>query len=162
MTNQGEPDPGEPDFLDPRVARREKLNKIVAMGIDPFGQRFDDRDLIQSCHDRSVEVKWTKADGTDVPLPDFDDESLEYRQWKTDNGPGEESGPTVRVTGRIMLQRGQGKLFFLTIKDWTGEIQIFIGKKQVGETDFELAGLFDLGDLVGARGTTWDVPTPVN
>ncbi|WP_068260952.1 lysine--tRNA ligase [Rubripirellula obstinata] len=147
MTNQG-----EPDTLDPRVARREKLNKIVAMGIDPFGKRFDDRDLIKSCHDRSGEVKWTKADGTEVALPDFQDESLDYRGWKSENGPGEESGPTIRVTGRIMLQRGQGKLFFLTIKDWTGEIQIFIGKKQVGESDFELAGLFDLGDLIGAEG----------
>ena len=51
-----------------------------------------------------------------------------------------------------MLQRGQGKLFFLTLRDWTGEIQIFIGKKQVGDDDFELAKLFDLGDLVGAEG----------
>lgn len=157
MTNpgqrdSGEPDSGEPDPLDPRVARREKLGKIVDLGIDPYGQRFDDRDLVKTCLDQASEIKWTKADGTDVPLPDFDDESLDYRSWKNENGPGEETGPTVRVTGRIMLQRGQGKLFFLTIRDWTGDIQIFIGKKQVGEADFKLAGLFDLGDLVGAEG----------
>jgi lysyl-tRNA synthetase class 2 len=108
--------------------------------------------MIGQCHQLASEVKWTKQDGTDVPLPDFDDESLEYRQWKADNGPGEESGPTVQVAGRIMLQRGQGKLIFLTLRDWTGDIQIFIGKKQVGEQDFELAKLFDLGDLVGAEG----------
>ena len=143
---------GKNDLLDPRVARRDKLGKIVQMGIDPYGQRFDDRDMIGSCHDRAGEVKWTKEDGTEVPLPDFSDESLQYRQWKADNGPGIESGPTVRVTGRIMLSRGQGKLYFLTIKDWTGQIQIFIGKKQVGDQDFQLAGLFDLGDLVGAEG----------
>ena len=82
MSKQGELNQGEPDTLDPRVARREKLNKIVAMGIDPFGQRFDDRDLIESCHDRSGEVKWTKADGTEVALPDFSDESLDFRAWK--------------------------------------------------------------------------------
>ena len=143
---------GNNDPLDPRVARREKLSKIADRGIDPFGQRFDNRDMIGSCRDRAGEVKWTKEDGTDVPLPDFDDESLEYRQWKADNGPGAETGPNVRVTGRLMLQRGQGKVVFLTLKDWTGEIQIFIGKKQVGDQDFELAGLFDLGDLVGAEG----------
>ena len=140
------------DEKDPRVARREKMRQIQEKGIDPFGSRFDNRALIGQCHERASEVKWTKADGTDVPLPDFEDENLEYRQWKADNGPGEESGPTVRIAGRIMLQRGQGKLIFLTLRDWTGDIQIFIGKKQVGEEDFDLAKLFDLGDLVGAEG----------
>ena len=135
-----------------RDARRKKMRRIKERGIDPFGSRFDDRTLMGQCHERSGEVKWTKDDGTDVPLPDFDDPSLEYRQWKSDNGPGEESGPTVRVAGRIMLARGQGKLIFLTLRDWTGDIQIFVGKKQVGEDDFELAKLFDLGDLVGAEG----------
>ena len=68
-----------------------------------------------------------------VPLPDFDSPDLDYRQWKSDHGPGTETGPTVRVAGRIMLSRGQGKLIFLTLRDWTGDIQIFIGKNQVGE-----------------------------
>ena len=66
--------------------------------------------------------------------------------------PARKIGPTVRVAGRIMLARPTGKLIFLNIKDWTGTIQIFIGKKQVGEDDFALAKLFDLGDLVGAEG----------
>lgn len=140
------------DNTDPRAARREKMGRIEELGIDPFGSRFDDRTLIGTCHDRAAEIKWTKEDGADVPLPDFSDESLEYRQWKADNGPGAESGPTVRVAGRIMLSRGQGKLIFLTLRDWTGDIQIFIGKKQVGDDDFELAKLFDLGDLVAAEG----------
>ena len=38
-----------------------------------------------------------------------------------------------------MLSRPTGKLIFLNIRDWTGELQLFIGKKQVGEEDFELA-----------------------
>ncbi len=139
-------------LTDPRVARREKLRQIVDRGIDPFGSRFDDRDLAGRCRDLAADVKWTKADGTVVPLPDFAVEGVDYRQWKTGNGPGEETGPTVRVSGRIMLMRGQGKVIFLTLRDWTGEIQIFIGKNQVGDEDFELSKLFDLGDLVGAEG----------
>ncbi len=140
------------DGTDPRVARREKMRQIIERGVDPFGGRFDNRDLINRCRSLGHDVKWTKADGTDVPLPDFDDVDLDYRKWKTDHGPGEETGPTVRVSGRIMLMRGQGKLIFLTMKDWTGEIQIFIGKNQVGDDAFDLAKLFDLGDLVGAEG----------
>ncbi len=140
------------DSKDPRVARREKLRQIEARGLDPFGVRFDDRTMIGRCHQLSSEIRWTREDGTDVPLPDFDDPDLDYRQWKADHGPGTETGPNVRVAGRIMLARGQGKLIFLTLRDWTGDIQIFIGKKQVGDDDFELAKLFDLGDLVGAEG----------
>ncbi|MFK8111438.1 MAG: lysine--tRNA ligase [Rubripirellula sp.] len=140
------------DGTNPAVARREKMRQIEALGVDPFGCRFDDRNLIQECRERSTEVRWVKEDGSEVPLPDFDDESLDYRKWKSENQPGGEEGPTVRVAGRIKLLRGQGKLFFVTLRDWTGEIQIFIGKKQVGETDFDLAKLFDLGDLVGAEG----------
>ena len=71
------------------------------------------------------------------------------RQWRADNGPGTEIGPQVRAAGRIMLQRDKGKLRFIDIQDWTGKIQLFVGQKQVGESDFELAGLFDLGDLIG-------------
>ena len=61
-------------------------------------------------------------------------------------------GPTVRAAGRIMLQRPTGKLIFINIRDWTGDIQLFVGKKQVGEADFELAGQFDLGDIIGVDG----------
>ncbi|WP_372720744.1 lysine--tRNA ligase [Novipirellula sp.] len=140
------------DATDPRVARRNKLNQLVERGIDPYGSRFDDRKLISQCRELAEEVKFVTKDGKTLDLPDFDAGDVDYRQWKTDNGPGEEVGPKVRVAGRIMLARPTGKLIFLNLKDWTGNIQIFIGKNQVGEEDFDLAKLFDLGDLVGAEG----------
>jgi lysyl-tRNA synthetase class 2 len=142
----------ELDTCDPRLARREKLRQIESRGIDPWGGRFDDRTWIRQCQEQSSQVRWTREDGTVIPLPDFTTPDLDYRKWKTEHGPGTETGPNVRVAGRILLARGQGKLIFLTLRDWTGEIQIFIGLNQVGEQDFELARLFDLGDLVGAEG----------
>jgi len=140
------------DLSNPRVARRDKLRRISERGIDPWGSRFDDRQFIGDVRDRAGEVQFRQASGEPIPLPDFDDPTLEYRQWKADHGPGEEVGPTVRVAGRIMFSRPTGKLIFMNIKDWTGVIQIFVGMKQVGEEDFELAKLFDLGDLVGVDG----------
>ena len=122
------------------------------MGVDPYGSRFDDRTLIGDCHERIPEIKFQTKEGEQLELPDFESGDVDYRQWKSDHGPGEEIGPTVRVAGRIMLARPTGKLIFLNIKDWTGSIQIFVGKKQVGDDDFALAKLFDLGDLVAAEG----------
>jgi lysyl-tRNA synthetase class 2 len=59
----------------------------------------------------------------------------------------------VRAAGRIVLRRGQGKLFFLDLCDWTGRIQVMLGQKQVGETGWALAQQLDLGDLLGVDGT---------
>ena len=54
---------------------------------------------------------------------------------------GEQPSPDRRcaIAGRIMLRRGQGKVDFLQLRDWTGAIQVFIGKNQVGDAGWELA-----------------------
>lgn len=145
--------PDDPnDLTDPYAARRHKLEEIVKRGIDPWGHRFDDRLLVGQCRDRIGEIQFQTAAGDIIELPDVESDEVDYRQWKTDNGPGEEIGPKVRVAGRIQFLRPTGKLIFTNIRDWTGDIQIFIGKNQVGEENFELAKLFDLGDLIGVDG----------
>ncbi|MBV8382008.1 MAG: lysine--tRNA ligase [Planctomycetaceae bacterium] len=105
------------------AVRLDKLRRIAALGLDPWGQRFDG-------HRAIVEVRG-------LPLPE---------------GTGT-PGPAVRVAGRIMLRRGQGKVNFLELRDWTDRIQIFIGKSQVGEAGWALAAELDLGDLLGVDGT---------
>ena len=51
------------------------------------------------------------------------------RACRCPRGPASDApGPTVRVAGRIMLRRGQGKVNFLELRDWTDRIQIFVGK----------------------------------
>ena len=123
------------------AARREKLRKIEEMGIDPWGGRFDDRSYIADVCKRESEI----VAGEPIKLPPKWEGAPERTEIPYD-------GPKVRVAGRIVLQRKQGKLIFLTLKDWTGEIQIFIGKNQVGEDGWNLALCFDLGDLVGVDG----------
>jgi lysyl-tRNA synthetase, class II len=105
--------------------RLEKLERIAALGIDPWGQRFEGHQGIAL----------VRA----LPVP-------------TAEPGGEPAGPTVRVAGRIMLRRGQGKVYFLELRDWTERIQIFVGKKQVGDEGWSLVELLDLGDLIGIDG----------
>lgn len=137
-------------------ARLAKLQKIEEMGIDPWGQRFPDRQWNSDVRSRANEVKFQLENGPTLDLPDLDaageNGPIDYRQWKADQGAGAEVGPTVRVAGRILLLRGQGKVKFITLRDWTGDLQIMIGKAQVGERDFELTKHFDLGDWIAAEG----------
>ncbi len=63
---------------------------------------------------------------------------------------GEESGDSVNVAGRLMLLRRQGKLAFATMRDSSGEIQLFALASVTDE--FEEFAKLHLGDWVGVRG----------
>jgi lysyl-tRNA synthetase class 2 len=114
------------------AARRVKLRRIEELGHDPWGQRFDEHSPISAIRAREGEITSEPAAEPGKP-PTY-------------------HGPTVRAAGRVVLQRGQGKLRFLELHDWTGRIQVAIGMNQVGEKNWELAKCFDLGDLIGIDG----------
>jgi len=135
------------------TSRREKLAKIVALGLDPWGGRLDDRTMIGDIRAQADEILYRTEAGDDVPLPDFDNQSedFNFRQWKADQGKGTMVGPQVRAAGRIVLHRSKGKLHFVDLRDLTGDLQIMIGQKQVGD-DWPLVECLDLGDLIGVDG----------
>jgi lysyl-tRNA synthetase, class II len=64
--------------------------------------------------------------------------------------PGEESGETVAVAGRLMLSRPQGKLAFAELRDASGSVQLFALAALTARFD-EFIRL-NLGDWIGARG----------
>lgn len=63
----------------------------------------------------------------------------------------EASARRVKVAGRIMLKRGQGKVSFVQIQDQTGRIQLFVHQGTLGEP-YEAFKTWDAGDIVGAEG----------
>ena len=67
--------------------------------------------------------------------------------------PGVETEDRVTVAGRIMLKRDSGKLIFATIRDRSGDVQLFISKAVVGDDEFDAIKQLDLGDWVGVDGT---------
>ncbi len=64
--------------------------------------------------------------------------------------PGEESGVTVSVAGRVMLRRVQGKLAFAELHDSSGAVQLFC--LAAVTADYEGFCRLSLGDWVGATG----------
>jgi lysyl-tRNA synthetase, class II len=60
--------------------------------------------------------------------------------------------PVVRVAGRVVLMRDNGKLIWMTLRDDTGDLQIALSQRDVVAPGFDLAKLTDLGDLVIASG----------
>ena len=135
------------------AARRAKLAKIASLGHDPWGGRFDQRTLIGDIRARAGEIQFVKEAGGVVPVPSREElAGQEFRQWLAEQGKGEMSGPKVRAAGRIVLSRDTGKLRFVDILDWTGRLQLFIGKAQVGDESWALSECFDLGDIIGVEG----------
>lgn len=63
----------------------------------------------------------------------------------------EAAARTVKVAGRMLLKRGQGKVSFVQIQDMSGRIQLFIQANALGET-YEAFKSWDIGDIVGAEG----------
>ena len=136
-----------PESDNPGASRAEKLRRIEALGLDPWGGRFDGHTPIEAI----------LALPADLP---------------------EGQRPRVRAAGRIRSRREAGKLHFLDIWDYSGkpalrktrgeegkagreaaevptlssQVQVMVGKKQVGDTGWALAQELDLGDLIGVEG----------
>lgn len=113
-------------LTDQEIVRREKLQKLIAKGIDPFGQKF------QTTH-HSVEAK-------------------KLAEGKTHDELEAAAIPTS-IAGRLVLLRNMGKASFVTIQDKLGSIQAYIRKDVIGDESYSIFELADLGDIVGVQGT---------
>lgn len=65
----------------------------------------------------------------------------------------------VRVAGRIVSKREMGKTTFLHLADRSGRIQLYLRRDALGEQEFALAKLLDLGDWIGAEGSLFRTRT---
>jgi lysyl-tRNA synthetase class 2 len=64
--------------------------------------------------------------------------------------PDTETDTTVRVAGRLMLRRAQGRLTFGTLQDGTGRIQLFAPASST--PDYDAFSALSLGDWIGVAG----------
>jgi lysyl-tRNA synthetase class 2 len=107
-----------------RDRRMAKLDALRGAGVEPYPYRFD----------RSVTVPELRERWGSLP-------------------PGAETDERVRVAGRVVLIRRQGRLTFATVRDRDATVQLFVSKSVAGEDVLAAVNDLDLGDWVGVEGT---------
>src|SRR5690625_1078822 len=123
------------EMNDQMSVRREKMQQLIDLGIDPFGGKFE------------------RTSYTDELIREWDQYSKEELEEK------EGESETV-VAGRLMTKRGKGKAGFAHLQDINGQIQIYVRKDQIGEEDFDnLWKEADLGDIIGVKGVMFKTNT---
>ena len=68
-------------------------------------------------------------------------------------------GKTVKVAGRLMSKRGQGKVMFCDLQDSTGRIQLFVKIDEMGEEEYNRFKKNDIGDIIGVEGEVFKTKT---
>ncbi|MFU2418296.1 lysine--tRNA ligase [Peptacetobacter sp. AB800] len=61
-------------------------------------------------------------------------------------------GETVKIAGRMMSKRIQGKAGFIDIQDAEGRIQSYVRKDRLGDEEYTIFKTYDIGDIVGIEG----------
>ncbi len=116
-----------PKLNDQMLIRREKLEKIRALGVEPYGHKYE-----------------------------WDHHAKDIRE-NADQLEKEETH--VRLAGRIMIRRGQGKTAFCVLRDQTGDMQLYFRKDELSEQEWALFKLVDLGDILGVEGVVFKTHT---
>ncbi|MCL2858468.1 MAG: lysine--tRNA ligase [Streptococcaceae bacterium] len=113
------------DLNDQMKVRREKMEKLRAEGIDPFGTKFVRTHDSAQLHEK------------------YDANTKEELN---------ELGLSATIAGRLMTKRGKGKVGFAHLQDREGQIQLYVRKDEVGEENYEIFKTADLGDFIGVEG----------
>src|SRR3989344_4084392 len=103
--------------------RIKKIEELRAQGVNPYAYKFEEK------RDNSEDLK------------------KEYEKLKN-----EKYGKKTIVAGRIMAKRSMGKISFLKLQDFKGNIQIVLQKDETPDKIIELSKKLDSGDIIGISG----------
>jgi len=119
----------EEDLINDRL---KKLEGLKALGIEPFGRKFN------------------ATHSTEDILKKYGEK--EFKE-------NEETEEDVSIAGRITIIRGHGKAAFVNMQDRFGKIQIYIRKDFVGEEQFKIYENVDMGDFIAVTGSVFKTHT---
>ncbi len=115
--------------------RREKLEKIKALGVDPYPAAL---------YPVNASTKEIKENYKEEVAEDGTKHRLNYQD--------------ICIAGRLMATRTAGKATFAELQDSTGRIQIYVRRDDICPNedkslyDALFAKLLDLGDFIGVKG----------
>ena len=119
-----EAEAAQPATNDERARRLADREAFLAAGMDPYPEHSEVTDYVRDIEAAHAEL-----------------------------AAGEDTDHVVKIGGRIMAKRGQGKIMFVVLRDPTGEIQLFCRINNMREEDWDLLHKLDVGDIVGVTGT---------
>jgi lysyl-tRNA synthetase class 2 len=129
MTDEQNQSP-EPEISENELIRirREKLERIVAAGFDPFPTRAE----------------------VDTTVAAIVSQNRERTAEELDAAP-----QRVKIAGRIMTVRDHGKTAFLDLSERTARIQVYCRKDSLSEAEWTLYQNLDSGDWIAVDGTVF-------
>jgi lysyl-tRNA synthetase class 2 len=114
------------------VIRRNKLDELRSLGVDPFGGKYERTHTAQGILDAYDAMSKEDLDA---------------------------AGVRVSIAGRIMQKRGMGKAGFAHLQDLSGKIQIYVREDAVAENLYKAFSILDLGDMIGVTGVVFKTKT---
>lgn len=108
---------------DERARRLADRAALYAAGVNPYPEHSDVTD-----HAADIEVRYADLEA------------------------GVDTADVVKIGGRVVAKRGQGKIMFIVLRDPSGDMQLFCRINDMPSEAWELLGELDLGDIVGAEG----------
>lgn len=109
---------------DPYKVRLNKRQELIESGENPYGCAFD-----YTHHVCDMEKLYSKLDD------------------------GEITEDLVKIAGRVISKRVQGKVAFMGIRDSSGDMQLFFRINNLGEENYKKAKNLDVGDWIGVSGS---------
>lgn len=108
---------------DERATRLAKRAALFEAGQDPYPEHSELEDYVAD-----IEAKYAEL------------------------ADGEDTEDVVKIAGRVVAKRGQGKIMFIVVRDATAEIQLFCRINDMDEAAWNTLKSLDLGDILGVTG----------
>lgn len=151
-TEHIETDSAEPQDLHRlELQRRANRDEIVELGLLPYGQRTDGLMSLADAHNAYDEV-------ADVANKESNQARKAAKRENPEMGEDDlpvvvDDRPRVKVAGRVVLSRDNGKLIWLNLRDYSRDaFQIAVSKRDCDTLGFGLGKKLDVGDIVIAEG----------
>jgi lysyl-tRNA synthetase class 2 len=112
--------------------RLKKLEELRAMGINPYGQRFESTTTAKNLNEQHKSISG---------------EELEEKKQR------------YAMAGRLLTLRRFGKAAFAHLQDASGKIQVYFKQDVLGDQGFALFEKLDTGDFIGVEGPLFRTKT---